>query len=224
MNAPVPQSKDRRLLFTLAGAAVALVAGVALARLIFDRHPADTKPPPASQAGLIVETGDFDQHKLDPNAKLRCFVGGQFAGEATLADCAKRNGVSTGGLDVGVDGSGALAAADHAGALLTPLPPPSASVSKADAVDAAQAPADSCWRYVGGEWRKLQNSLSLSACVQTLYAGRCEREGGASYGRWAAQTLRLVPGRVEVSSDNRSFRLLSEQSSGCALGPMELGR
>ncbi len=219
----MPPPKDRRLLFALAGAAAALIAGVGLAKLIFDRHPADTKPPPASQAGLIVEASNLDQNKLDPNAKLRCFVGGQFVGEATLADCAKRNGVSTGGLDVGVDGSGALAAADHAGALLTPLPPPETKVVVGEAPQ-AQGLVDSCLRYAGGEWRKIQASLSLSDCVQALYAGRCEREGGASYGRWAAQTLRLVPGRVEISSDNRSFRMLSEQSSGCALGPLDLGR
>jgi hypothetical protein len=31
------------------------------------------------------------------------------------------------------------------------------------------------------------------------------------------QTLRLVPGKVEVSGDNRSFRTLAEQSSSCAI-------
>ena len=223
MNAPAPPPKDRRLLFALAGAAVAVIAGVGLAKLLFDRRPIDTKPPPASQAGLIIEAGNFDQAKLDPDAKLRCFVGGQFVGEATLADCAQQNGVLTGGLDVGVDGSGALAAADHAGALLTPLPPPEVKAAPGE-VPKAQGLVDSCWRYGGGEWRKLQTSMSLTACVQALYAGRCEREGGASYGRWATQTLRLVPGRIEISSDNRSFRTLGEQSSGCALGPLDLER
>jgi hypothetical protein len=34
------------------------------------------------------------------------------------------------------------------------------------------------------------------------------------------QTLRLVPGKVEVSGDNRSFRLLVEQAAGCAIAPV----
>jgi len=31
------------------------------------------------------------------------------------------------------------------------------------------------------------------------------------------QTLRLVPGKVEVSGDNRSFRPLAEQASNCSI-------
>ncbi|WP_204276711.1 hypothetical protein, partial [Klebsiella aerogenes] len=57
----------------------------------------------------------------------------------------------------------------------------------------------------------------LGACVQALFAGKCERTGGASYGRWGEQTLRLVPGRVEQSSDNKSFRLLVEQTPSCGV-------
>jgi hypothetical protein len=56
--------------------------------------------------------------------------------------------------------------------------------------------------------------------VQTLFAGRCERSGGAAYGRWMQQTLRLVSGRVEVSGDNRSFRPLAEQASNCSIAPV----
>ena len=37
---------------------------------------------------------------MDATHPLRCFVAGQFAGEMTLAACAKRNGVSTDALDV----------------------------------------------------------------------------------------------------------------------------
>ncbi|HEY9236974.1 MAG TPA: hypothetical protein VIP08_18260, partial [Phenylobacterium sp.] len=84
----------------------------------------------------------------------------------------------------------------------------------------ANAPAGSCWRYVDGGWRKLPSEQTLHACVQTLFAGRCERPGGATYGRWMSQTLRLVPGKVEVSGDNRSFRLLAEQASNCSIAPI----
>jgi hypothetical protein len=74
-----------------------------------------------------------------------------------------------------------------------------------------------CWRYAGGSWSQLPAELSLSACVQTLFAGRCERRGGATYGRWGDQTLRLVPGRIEISGDNHTFRTLVEQGDGCAV-------
>ena len=60
--------------------------------------------------------------------------------------------------------------------------------------------------------------MGLNACVQALFAGRCEKSGGASYGRWGAQTVRLVPHRVEISSDNKSFRTLVEQAdAGCSI-------
>ena len=59
--------------------------------------------------------------------------------------------------------------------------------------------------------------MTLNACVQTLFAGRCERAGDAAYGRWAQQTVRLVPNKVEISSDNRAFRTLVEQGPGCTL-------
>ncbi|HEY9216806.1 MAG TPA: hypothetical protein VIO94_02065, partial [Phenylobacterium sp.] len=67
-------------------------------------------------------------------------------------------------------------------------------------------------------WRKLPAEMPLGACVQTLFAGRCERAGSAAYGRWGQQTLRLVPGRVEISADNRSFRILADQGAGCSIG------
>ncbi|WP_312165337.1 hypothetical protein [Phenylobacterium sp.] len=221
--------KDRRTLLALAGGALALLAGVVIASVMVDKGRGEkTAPPPASQGGLVVETGAPDDGRLDPAKPLRCFEAGQYVGEMTLAECAKRNGVATGALDVGVDEAGNLAAADQAGTMLTPLPPqPEAVVpltptptAPAQAPAAASAPAGSCWRYVDGGWRKLPNDLTLNACVQTLFAGRCERPGGATYGRWMQQTLRLVPGKVEVSGDNRSFRPLAEQAQNCSISPI----
>jgi hypothetical protein len=154
-------------------------------------------------------------------------VQGQFVGELSLTDCAKRNGVATDALDVGVDESGALAAADQAGEVLTPLPPeeggePAAEaagpVSEAEqAPAAAEAPGAICWRRDGGRWRKLPGEMGLDACVHALYGGRCEKAGGGTYGRWSQQTLRLVTGRVEISDDNRTFRTLVPQSPDCSL-------
>lgn len=223
--------KDRRIALALAGAALALVAGLVMATTLMRRHSGEAgATPPAAQGGLVVETGSADDGKLDPTAHLRCFVAGQFVGEATLAECAKRNGVATGALDVGVDESGALAAANQAGAMLVPLPPPAApgqvvqavpGPTTAPAAAAPSGPAGPCWRYAGGEWRKLPADMPLSACVQTLFAGHCERPGGATYGRWLAQTLRLTPGKVEISGDNRNFRTLVEQAPSCAIAPVE---
>ncbi len=103
-------------------------------------------------------------------------------------------------------------------------PPPPASQGTISCPGAAMAtaagPAGSCWRYADGGWRKLPNDQTLNGCVQTLFAGRCERPGGATYGRWMQQTLRLVPGKVEVSGDNRSFRPLAEQASNCSIQPV----
>ena len=221
--------KDRRIILG-GGAALALLAGLGIAVALMSGH--DKKPdeaPPASRGGLIVETGRDDDSKLDPARPLRCFVGGTFVGEITLAECAKKNGVATGALDVGVDETGALAAADQAGTVLTPLPPtptvtaPAATPTTPTTTPttpgnaATNAPLGACWRYAGNEWRRLPGEITLNACAQQLFAGRCEKTGGATYGRWGEETLRLVPGRVEISADNRSFHTAFEQSSNCSI-------
>lgn len=220
---PPPPPKDRRLALVLLGAAVALVAGIAIAWMLMsggrgERNP----PPPASQGGLVIDSVEMDSG-LDPARPLRCFVAGQFVGEFTLAECARRNGVATDALDVGVDETGALAAAEQAGMVLTPLPPEDRAVEpEPEPADTDFAPADAepvaaCWRYAGGRWRRLPGDMPRGACALTLFAGRCEQPGAATYGRWGQQTLRLVPGRVEVSDDNRTFRTLAEQGPGCSL-------
>jgi hypothetical protein len=214
--------KDRRVLL-VGGAALALVAGLGIALGLMHGAKPPTEAPPASHGGLVVETGRADDTKLDAARPLRCFVSGQFVGETTLAECAKKNGVATGALDVGVDETGALAAADQAGLVLTPLPPPADTVAVAapaaptTAPTAASAPLAVCWRYAGGEWRKQPGEITLNACAQQLYDGKCERPGGATYGRWGDETLRLVPGRVESSSDNRSFHAIIEQGPNCSI-------
>src|SRR5580698_6313904 len=120
--------RDRRVV-VIGGGAVALVAGLAIAWVIFARSHKPSEPPPASQGGLTVVSGRDDDAKLDPKRPLRCFVGGQFVGELPLAVCAQRNGVATGALDVGLDQAGALAATNGVNSTLTPLtPPPAASL------------------------------------------------------------------------------------------------
>ena len=215
--------RDRRAM-ALAGAAgaVALLVGLGIAFAIMRGHKPPAKPAEQDQPrSLQVELGHEDPG-LDPNRPLRCFVGGQFVGMITLKQCAQKNGVQPGALDVGVDTTGETAAAgSDAPAVLQPLPgaptPPQAAAApasgQAPAAPTAGPPA-SCWRYAGGDWRKLGDELTLDACVQTLFSGRCEPPGAADYGRWGSETLRLVVGRVELSADNRSFHAIAKQPPG----------
>ncbi|WP_309606474.1 hypothetical protein [Phenylobacterium sp.] len=217
--------KERRTVLVLAGGAVALIAGALAAWILVAAHRGETsRPPPASSGGLVIDSGGVPDQRLDPAKPLRCFVAGRSVGELTLAQCARRNGVSTDALDVGIDRTGALAAAGQAGTVLTPLPPSeqrapqdvSAEAATTPAVGPAASPAGACLRYAEGQWRRLPGEMPLTPCVQALFAGRCERPGAAAYGRWMQQTLRLVPGRVEISADNRSFRPLVDQPA-CAV-------
>lgn len=219
---------DRRMLL-LAGAGAALAVGLGLAWLFLARSPSPATPPPAAEAGLVVQSGRDDDLKLDPKRPLRCFVGGRFVGELPLAVCAQRNGVATSALDVGLDQSGALAATNGAATDITPLPPqapprsqplieaaPSPEVTNAAAAPASSAASSAdCWRYGDGRWRRLPVSLSLSACAEALFAGRCPPEGQAFFGRWGDQALRLENGAVEVSSDNEDFRSLVDPWPAC---------
>ena len=208
MESPEP----RRIGLLVGGGALALVAGLAIAWSLTSGHKNDpTPPPPASRGGLVIDPNAQPDTKVAATKTLRCFVAGQYVGDFTLAVCAQRNGVATDALDVGVDQTGALAAAQQGGAAVTPLPP-----KEAQAAPKPEAgPLGTCWRYDGG-WRR-GNDMSLAACVQTLFAGRCEKAGEAAYGRWGQQTIRLVTGKVEISSDNRTFRTLTEQGPNCSL-------
>ena len=212
------QVQTRRLWLTLGGgfAVLGVSLGAAFLILLNGRH--DAAPPPAAVGGLVVQTQTGPDAKLDPQKPLRCFVNGQLVGEETLADCASRNGVATEALDVGVDQSGHLAAADSAGTELTPLPPSAAPVAVAEAAQpaAGNVQQGDCLRYAAATWRKAGAAMSLPGCVKLLFDGQCLK-AGAAYGRWMAMTVRLVPGAVEISSDNRNFRLLVEQPPSCAI-------
>jgi len=219
----------RSRLLVIVGGGVLVVLIAALAALLFKaRDQAPQPPPPAATGGLVVQTGQADDGKLDPKKSLRCFVAGQFEGVETLADCARKNGVATEALDVGIDQTGALAAANgQNGTALTPLPPSSSAEPAAEtppeAATAAvpapvRGPVGDCLRYAGSSWRRVGGAMPLSVCVQALFSGHCEKIGDVSYGRWSDNTLRLVPHRVEMSDDNRTFRTVVEQvDDGCVI-------
>lgn len=218
--------KDRRVQLAI-GAVIALMAGLALAIGIALRPDADEGPPPASEGGLVVQTGHDEVQKLDPSQPLKCYVGGRLAGEMTVADCAKKNGVATGALDVGVAPSGGLAASAAPSNLTIPPPPPPPSESDAAAGDQAVVSADDdasaavgakpCFAREGGHWSRTPGLATLGACVQTLFAGQCEAPGAAVYGRWGNKALRLVLGKVEISDDGSNFRTLVVQTGACAI-------
>lgn len=208
------------------GAGAALLAGVLIAVFLSGR--VHTAPAENTTSTGELQVQQVEQSKVDPDRQLRCFVGGQFIGTATLADCAKKNGVAAQALDVGLDKSGVLAAGGDA---LKPLPriAPPAEVAIAQPPPAlttggvlagSGGPIGECLRYGGEGWRPVGGGMSLSSCVQALFAGRCERPGEAVYGRWSGQSLRLVPGRVEMSSDNKDFHPLVEQGRDCSIPPL----
>ncbi|HTI66436.1 MAG TPA: hypothetical protein VL460_02695 [Caulobacteraceae bacterium] len=215
--------QDRRVQLA-GGAGAAVLAGAVIAALVMGRDRPPTQTPPAKGA-LQVELGE--QPRVDPSQSLRCFVGGQFIGMATLADCAQKNGVAAQALDVGLDESGALAAGGDSLKPLAPVAPPvqvalapppaPALVGQVQAPNAAGASTGECLRYGPEGWRPTGGALSLPACAQLLFEGHCQRPGEALYGRWSGQTLRLVPGRVETSADNRTFHTLVEQNRDCSL-------
>jgi hypothetical protein len=216
--------KDRRVI-AVAGMGLALAAGLTIAAVMLARDPRSTEAPPASKGGLVVETGRDDDIKLDEKHPLRCFVGGKLIGEITLSECARRNGVASGALDVGLDPSGALAADSGASGQITPLPPGADAMAGPDnATGTAGEPAAdvviqgreaACWRYGEAQWSRLPDDLTLNACVDTLYADLCDADGPPAYGRWGDRTLRLVQGRVEISPNNRDFHLLAPRAPGC---------
>lgn len=223
---------DNRVILAI-GAGLAVLAAVVLA-LMFggNREPAPRTAPADAPGGLQVDLADAPA--LEPTRELRCFVDGQFIGMATLSDCARRNGLATDALDVGLDAEGNLAAAPTASF----APPPALPAVLPAGVDTAagsdrgplpdkpearpqpqpdveRASGTPCLRFTGSEWRQISTDMSLNQCVQALYAGTCVRPGDAQYGRHGNLTLRLVPRRVEQSNDNSRFRILAEQDRSC---------
>lgn len=226
---PLPQ--DNRVILAI-GAGVAILAAIVLA-LMFGGKKDQTEAPPVDRpGGLQVDLADAPS--LEPTRELRCFVDGQFVGMATLADCARRNGLATDGLDVGLDASGNLTAATTASFAPPPELPtsevadlntdfgnPNATLPEKPGSQPQREPqvqrasGAPCLRYTGSEWRQISTDMSLGQCVQALYAGTCVRPGDAQYGQHGDLTLRLVPRRVEQSTDNNRFRILADQDRAC---------
>ena len=215
--------QDNRILIAI-GAGLAVLAAVVIALVFSSGRDRDPAPPPAAQGGLKVDVADAPE--LNTTRELRCYVDGQFVGMATLADCARRNGVATDALDVGVDETGALVALPAAPvieppvdtAAAEPLPvPDTLDPGQAEPPQVQAAAGAQCLRHTGSDWRAVSSNMSLNACVQALYSGVCVRPGDALYGRWGNTTLRLVPRRIEQSPNNQDFRTLTAQNRNCSI-------
>ena len=218
--------QDRRIVAAI-GAAAALLFAILIGVFVTHGHRRPDATPASLQAaaaGLQIQSGQVDSG-ASSTKPLRCFVNGQFTGMATVADCAKKNGVSAQALDVGLDpATGAVTAASGSLApSLQPLPaaPPASEPEQRAEQDQAPppvaAPGD-CLRYTPDGWRGAGAGVTLAQCARTLFEGRCERSGEALYGRWGQQTLRLVPGRVEMSADNHTFHpLVPQNPQDCSL-------
>ncbi|MDC7675100.1 hypothetical protein [Asticcacaulis machinosus] len=217
--------QKQQMIYLGIGAGAALLIGIVLAFAMSsgqkDGERMNEAPP-----GLQLDIAEAPA--INASRTLRCFVSGEYVGTFTLAECAQKNGVAAQALDVGVDESGELSAAPTASLAPPPAEPVASTPVETEGgaaggevmpgnLDDSGGPMAACLRYAGGEWRRLSEGLSLGTCAQLLYDGRCERPGSASYGRWGEQTLRLVPGRVEVSNDNKSFRTFVEQGKGCSV-------
>lgn len=229
-----PSRRPGPLLISL-GVVVVLIAVAAFLLFRPDR-PTQTASTATtgSGGGLQVDVSQAPTDAIQADQPLRCFVDGRFVGLLTLAECARRNGVEPGALDVGVDESGALAAATDT--QLEPLPPALNEQVQTAQLEATrdlspnlpplEPPAPRppeprratgpCWRDAGGgNWVRVADDVSLAACTAALFDGQCVVQPGAAlYGRWAEETLRLVPGRVEAGGSGGRFRTLAEQAPG----------
>ena len=220
---------NKRWQFIAIGAAVAIVAAIVLGLALSKGHKDDPKMND-QPTGLTFDVSEPNP-QLDPKKPLRCYVNGADVGELTLADCAKKNGVATGALDVGVDDQGNVTAAPTGSLAPVPGAPASAAPGATTPVvqpepageivpetpQATAGPTAACLRYNSNTWNRLSDGLTLGQCVKLLYDQRCVTPGNASYGRWGDKTLRLVPKRVEISDDNTNFRTLVEQGQGCSV-------
>ncbi len=223
--------QDRRVIAAV-GAVVVVLIAILLALFVMRQHKPAKNAAAALPGALQVDVG-HDEAKVSQTKPLRCFVGGQFVGQFTVQECASRNGVAAQALDVGLDpATGQVAASSGSASVLQPLPPSVAATvdpaslpptPKPSAALAAAAQPQStgqggdCLRFAG-EWRSVGGAMPLGQCVRTLFDGRCIRPGDALYGRWNGQTVRLLPGRVEISGDNRNFRTLVQQDQDdCSL-------
>ncbi len=197
---------DRRIVIAV-GVGTALLLAILLGVFLTGRQARSGVTAETKQE-LQLQVDKIDNKVAPKTQQVRCFVNGQLVGMTTLAECGQKNGTASQVLDVGLDAPPPAAVAPP-----PPNAPPSAPQSNPGAVA-------ECLRYGAEGWKGYGSNLSMSSCVRVLFQGQCAHPGEAFYGRWGAQSLRLIPGRVEVSDDNRRFRSLVEQEADCSIPAM----
>ncbi len=155
---------------------------------------ADKKP-----TDLAAATPSATPAPARTSPQVRCYINGALAGQTSFADCAAKGGTAS--------------QIDPTVAPLTTPVPEATPVSPHPATSEAAAETAECLRFSPEGWRGGGAAISLSACVRVLFAGKCVATGQAEYGRWGEKTLRLLPGKVEISNDNANFRTLIDQDA-----------
>jgi hypothetical protein len=211
----VDLTRDRRAL--IIGGAAAFVVAIAIVVGIFALRAGDDElPAEAAGPGLVVQTSGQAAKALDPAEPLKCYVDGKLVGEMKVADCAAKNGVATGPLEVGVQNTADAMPANVAAAPIDPPPAPPPEIAGQDKVAAGvDASGKPCWSHEGGAWSRAPGGMDLDACVEFLFAGQCLRSGGVVYGLWGDRTLRLTGSRVEMGGSGGLFHALPNQPALC---------
>ena len=241
MDAFIQALKDRRTVLVLAGAALALVAG-----LVHGQDP-DEPPPGRSQCDAACRPGRAGgrnrihrRRQVEPDRPSPLFRGrpvcrrgdpGGMRQEATASRPARWTSVSTraGRWPRRTRRAPCWCRCRRPPRIATAdccpcrAPCPTTGATAAATPAAPSGPGGSllalCRAESGASYLPTSRSAPAS---RPCSAGRCERQGGATYGRWMGRDPASdVPGRVEVSGDNRNFRTLVEQSPSCAIGPVE---
>jgi hypothetical protein len=184
----------------LLGLALILIVVFALSRKPGLEGPAAGA---ASVDNVVAVAGD---------SQVRCFAAGALVGEMSFHDCIARGG-SASQLQAKAPAGAPAAATPDAAAIRAAAAAPDPAPAGQDAPVSGVARSGECLKFGPEGWRGYGNSISLTACVRVLYSGRCALPGQAFYGRWADKSLRLTPGRVEISDDNQHFRTLIDQNA-----------
>lgn len=112
------RSKPRRRSAAPLIVGVLLIAALAVGALVLGRRSLPSFNDVASSGNLVAQPQKPASLATAPARPLPCYVDGRPIGSLPLSDCAARNGVATGQLEVGLNGPPTKAAA------LTTTPPP----------------------------------------------------------------------------------------------------
>jgi hypothetical protein len=179
------------------GTGFALVAGVVIAVTLLPRHSAYKGDGAAPGAALQVHRYAPQPRSLTSEAMLPCYVAGASIGSRSLTDCAQRNGVASGRLDVGLTPSSAASAAAPSEQAYGG-PPPSDERYAASDGQRPQSPPLARPAITPPAQRAL---FAQTAPVSPYYAAETQRPRGSPLPQFASAT----PPRREVYAQATPF-------------------